>query len=496
MENMRKNKLDKPINKIEITDEDVIEAIKLEADSFVPDDLSAIEKATGTFNPFKEREDLTLTEKFHNEGNELVPNLQKEVLEKAGVKPRFSFRSWMGSHVGVLAVLSVFVASGVTTALLAAGANSVNSGGTLITVSFSAAASKVQNAIGGSSSNSYTPSFTFYADKDNKAESSSLICGNYSASLVKSGESSCFTSSSKSDASLFASSLVKPSYSMGYLANTESSNPNGITISYLSTDSSYLSKHESSFREAFDTSLKNEKTYATIAFKKAECSDDLSSLLEGTNSVKAKEAAYLYYLLSFDESPSISMSTLINEDEDVLTQMASTYKAVRSARLSPTALNGTIKGSVKAYEAYKAGGEKSTADIAGAKNKLVDAIGALPWASKIDLDFLKSAANDTSYYLFSDERMENKAEEYTDATVIDDEPSALGAFFFIRDESLKGLDKDSYLSLLVSQEERAAKAVASTSASPFPDGFDGGASPDPGGHGSPNGSPEGPGGVI
>src|SRR5574344_2147252 len=136
---MQRKQLNKTTKKKEITEDSILNSIKLEADSFVPNDLSAIEKATGTYNPFKEREDLTITEKFHNEGSAMVPNLEDSVLKKVGVKKSFSFSRWAKRHAVALASVSLVLVGGITGAVLAGTlAKSTNNGGTLLTVTFSA----------------------------------------------------------------------------------------------------------------------------------------------------------------------------------------------------------------------------------------------------------------------------------------------------------------------------------------------------------------------
>src|SRR5574344_1429749 len=132
---MQRKQLNKTTKKKEIIEESILNSIKLEADSFVPNDLSAIEKATGTYNPFKEREDLTITEKFHNEGQAMVPNLENAVLQKVGVKKSFSFSRWIKSHAVAVASISLVLVGGITGAILAGGVDkSANNGGTLLTV--------------------------------------------------------------------------------------------------------------------------------------------------------------------------------------------------------------------------------------------------------------------------------------------------------------------------------------------------------------------------
>lgn len=486
MRNMQRKRLNKVTKKKEITEESILNSIKLEADSFVPNDLSAIEKATGTYNPFKEREDLTITEKFHNEGSAMVPNLEDSVLKKVGVKKSFSFSRWAKRHAVALASVSLVLVGGITGAVLAGTlAKSTNNGGTLLTVTFSA--SKEEASAKSLSDDGYTPSFTFYADSDNKVIPSSLSCDNYSASLVKEEEPSCFASNNHSDATSFASSLVAPSYSLGYLNATAESNPNTINITYLSSDSSYGSKYETSFKNAFDTSLKDKKTYAKVTFSEASGSNELTSLTDGTNSEKTKNIAFIYRSFSINGTPLISASSLASEDNDVLSQMRDTYASIRESRLSPLSLQGSIAGGAKAYNSYKEGGEKSEEDLATLKQRLEDGIGALPWFKSDWKSSLDYAVQDDSYYLFSLPELEKKATPYTSSLTINDEGSALSYFFHIRDELIKGLDKNSYLSLLSKAKTRSEKATGLTNASAFPDGFDDGSRPDHGDHGGPGG---------
>jgi hypothetical protein len=68
-----------------------VKALEGETSSFVPNDLGAVKKATGTYNPYLDQEALATQEKIHNEGAEVVPNVEKKVYEETGAKKHFSF---------------------------------------------------------------------------------------------------------------------------------------------------------------------------------------------------------------------------------------------------------------------------------------------------------------------------------------------------------------------------------------------------------------------
>jgi hypothetical protein len=163
----------------------------LQSSKFAPNALPLIEKATGTFDPLRDNENLTLTVKVRNEGGEIVPNIEDKVYRETGVKKHFSFSAFLRSHwlplVGGTAAVALTL-SAVAAVLANSGASTVAASGTYITVSVTPAshsaadeAYDAEDALSGDVNN-YEPSWSFLADSHNLV--SSYSCDNYSATLA------------------------------------------------------------------------------------------------------------------------------------------------------------------------------------------------------------------------------------------------------------------------------------------------------------------------
>lgn len=483
------NSLNKAKRGDNLDEKEILSLIKEEASSFVPNDLSAIEKATGTFNPFKERSDLTITEMFHNEGVEIVPNLKNQIMQKAGVKTTFSFSRFVRSHLTSIILTTVVVAGGLTAGILISGSENTlgAADGTLVSVSFQSASSyELQKGealysydAASSKVNNYIPTFAFQVqNKNNLALKDTLSPCNYSASLISKNESKLFTSFSDEKAPSFLSRLLKPTYEQGYLEAVDGTRNNNITITVISSDQNYLSNYQDDYLKEINDALSDDEnsihTYAKVEFV------DASSHVANFSNMgkdKAKSIAMAYWLYQVNGNPTISFNTLCQEDETIVNSLAVSATAVRSAPLSPKAMDNAISGAAKAYADYKAGKQPCGEVIDSLKQKMIENFSCLPWSQSSDSETLKKCLLTNAYYLISDDRLEQNLPTYSPDMRIHDGATALSFFFHTRDAITSGLNFNSLLKLL-----DEVKNAASQSSSPFPDGFQGEMGKDGGGH--------------
>jgi hypothetical protein len=94
---MKKAGVEAPV--IEKEDEEtILSSINKESSSFVPNDLLAIQKATGTVPLPSDQESLAIHEKVKNEGDLMVKEAEKEVFAKTGTRRRWSLSESFKSH--------------------------------------------------------------------------------------------------------------------------------------------------------------------------------------------------------------------------------------------------------------------------------------------------------------------------------------------------------------------------------------------------------------
>ena len=479
-----------------IGEKEIISLIQKEASSFVPNDLTAIEKATGTFNPFKERDDLTITEIFHNEGADIVPNLQNKIMAKAGVKKSFSFNRFVRNHLTAIVLSGLVVVGGITAGFFVSGSDTASLGaadGTLVSVSFQSASSYYSDDEGVNYSynnreiNNYIPTFTFQVqNEDNLALKDTLSPCNYSASLISQSQTTAFTSLTNEKAPAFLSRLIKPTYDQGYLEAVDATRANNITITVISSMKDYLSTYQndylSSINETLSDSKYNINTYAKVKFVDASST---FAKLSNVGKEKARQIALAYWLYDVNGTANLNADSLYDEDDGVLASLIGAASAIRKAPLSPMAMNNAISGTAKAYSNYKNGVAALPGDMKELKNKMVEYSSFLPWAST-QRETIKQSLLTNSYYLVADDDIDKELPSYTENMRVHDGATSLSYFFHVRDKIISGLDYSSLTNLL-----NEVKTTATSSSCPFPDGFSGEMTKDCGGHHPGEGGGEG-----
>jgi hypothetical protein len=493
---MRKYKIDNLTKKKkELSDEDVLNALKLEASNFVPNDLAKIEKATGTFNPLKERDDYALTEIVHNEGEDMVPDVKDAVYQKAGIQKKFSFKESLSRHTPLILALTFLLVGGTTAGVIISQETApISKENTIVTLTLESAstyaAKQNENAYGPSTGSEFSPSFTFIANENNIVKKTSLCCSNYSASIIKEKQETTFNGLDDANAPIFTASLLKPAYETGYIETKSPTEVNHITITICSFDEDYVSTYKSLYLSTINDALSS-SSVGINAYAKVDIvdqsSDDLVSKLKTISKDKAKLVAEVYWALS-KQNANISIDNLINEDTSVLQSMKKTINDIQSSYLSPVSLKSTLGGIAYAYNAFKTSSVKSTEDISKLKETLKAKPTALPWCDKDESrqnQVVKELSHD-SYYMVDDPYLMSHKDNYVDGLTINDESTALAYFFHIRDEIVKGLSQSDLISLLNEMDNRALSNGPGVFA--FPDGYTGGANVDHGDHGGPGGN--------
>jgi hypothetical protein len=428
----------------------------LQGFKFIPNELPLIEKATGTFDPLKDNDNLTLTIKVRNEGGKIVPDIESKVYQETGAKKHFSFSAFLKSHWLPLAEGTAAVAltlSAAAAVLANSGTNAVAASGTYITVSVTPAsylaadeAPEAEDTLPGDVNN-YEPSWSFLADSNNVV--SSYSCDNYSATLALRNFEPSFASKPAYEA---VSDLVTPAHVNGYLETKNQTAKNVINITALSTDSSYGTSYGAAYQSALDDALteSSNKIYAGVNFSVATIASDY---LKGLSKDEASTIVGLYSSFqNLDSKYALTLDELKKGDSGVLSALDSAVDAGEEAKLSDKGLIAFKEGLSESYRFYL-NSEKTSytaQQIEGMRQELIDDVPSIPWLCGNHLaDLLQNDA----YFIMGD-----------DLGFSEDKDSPWYLYAQIRDYILKTrtASADSYVNYLSEIKDLAKSGKEST----------------------------------
>lgn len=448
-------------------DENIVRALEGESQAFVPHDLGAVKKATGTFNPYLDQEALATQEKLHNEGAEIVPNVEKKVYAETGAKKHFSFvdyfhKHWIGLTSGVAvaaaALAVIIVVPNVTNQTVASGTYVAM---TITPASYAASRTGSLSAYSSSSVsyyNQYQPSWEFSADTSNIL-TKDVTPVNYSAKLV----GATITSGTK--ASEAAAKLISPSYSNGYLQNIDRTTYNQITITVLSTDANYGSKYSDEYKKALNTALSDNQVYAQVQMNVVSLSDSL----KGVDSSTAAKIVRLYAEMNPVNS-AVTLDALKAKKAEYLTAVSDVLNAASTAAITPRGLTALKEGLALTLIGVDPKSVPAKSDYETMRRTLIDHAGALPWGSNTQRETIQRNLSNDAYYVVGD------SIAGTDTTIYEWQ-----CFTKIRSYIISHADTTAEMVSLLGKVKDLVNALT------MPDGYGGNERPDQGGH--PHGQP-------
>ncbi len=427
----------------------------LQESKFAPNELPFIEKATGAFDPLKDKENFALTVKVRNEGAEIVPNVEDKIYKETGVKKHFSFASFLKSHWLPLASGTAALAltiSAVAVVLSSSSSAAIN--GTYITVSLVPASHAVTSACEdeetfSSKVNNYEPSWSFSADSQNVI--SAYSCDNHSATLALKNYEPAFASKKAYEA---ISDLVTPAHINGYLETKDPEAKNVINITATSTDSAYGNTYSSAYESALDAALtkSSNKIYAVINF--AVISIDKESL-RGLSAKMAGTVASLYSSFhGLKAKDAVTLRELKESNSEVLTTLEAAVNAGKEAKLSGKGLAAFKAGLAKSYHLYRHNETPAytASQIEEMRHELINDVSAVPWFCE-SRSQLEGLLQNDAYFIMDD-----------DLGFSEDQDSSWYLYAQIRDYILKTktMGTDSYVQYLNEVKALAANGKEST----------------------------------
>lgn len=465
---------------VDVSKEDeasIVAALEGDGQAFVPHDLSSVKKATGTYNPYLDQESLAVNEKFKNEGEKIVPDVKEKVYAETGAKKRFSLGGFFRKHWIALSSGVAVAAASIATVVVVTNLGTVTTASsTYVSVSITPASAtsttlsaySSYNALSGSDTNSYTPTWSYIADANNLVAASRFAPANYSATLVGA------TISDSVSADKAAASLIGPSHQRGYLETKDNTLYNTIDITVYTAQRDYESKYASAFKDSIKSELTDPRyqIYANINFTVS----DKSSELKGKNDTEAVQLIKIYGALNesdlteqeialYGKEVQVGLADLKSAPTTVLNAMENAIDAAEKAKLSRTGLNAIKEGIALSFNKYYLK-SSATADLSEQEyaNKLAELkahVGGLPWGSGDPMlqDAIRKGLDQKSYYVVGHSIAGS-----------DTDNSYWATFKDLRDYVMVTNTRSalSYASLL---SEVAAKAqLATTSTGIFPDG--------------------------
>ena len=172
-------------------EEEILSLLRKEADAFVPNVYPSVKKKAGLLAPIETREELSLTEILGNEGNKMVPDLEKLIYQKTGARKSFRLGNHLNFRRAATAIgtcLSlVFVVAAVVTVTSALPAGS-GAPGALIRLSIAPASSQnAERSVSEAPVNPYKPEFLLVPTSDAKIYQEGFSPMNLSATYVVDG---------------------------------------------------------------------------------------------------------------------------------------------------------------------------------------------------------------------------------------------------------------------------------------------------------------------
>lgn len=461
-------------------DKDIISTFKDEAKGFTPSVLAEVEKATGTFNPIKNQDEMALTMRVHNEGVDLVPDVQEEVYSTLGHrKPRRTpfFQKKTLLPIG-LSLAAVAIAIPVIVISQKPGTTVDATGSSFVSVSFTPASKLAQGASatgGGETVNNYVPSWSYEADSENIVKAATFAPNNYSANLV--GYS--FSSASKEKSWDLAAGLIAPTYEKGYLETIDKNQYNGISISVVSSISSYADSFAENYQTSINEALKQKGIYAKISFSVSEESSSTQTNSSAEEMSSAKKLAIAKIYEAFNRE--VSLDDLdANLDEEVATSFSTIISDSALAPVTTRGQQALWDGLQLLYTHYITQDENlpmTKDEYDNFLNFLKSKPGALPWGS-----------NETNPHIAEELSQSDFESYFVVGDIISDDTynPVWNAFKTIRDYILikNTQTKESTLTFLSSVESRVKRSQSDDYA--LPDGTNQ-ERPDDGKHGHGDG---------
>lgn len=394
-------------------EKEVLSALGADSTAFVPNTLTSVKRNTGTYNPQLDQAALATQEKIHNEGEEIVPDVEKKVYEKTGAKKHFSFREFFQRHW--LPLTSGFAAAAAAVAVVIivprALATPVSASGTYVSVTITPASSLIKTNTGSGinyevvptsySLNKYTPTWGYFADGKNTVNASTFAPQNYSAKLLDSVVTPSLTSGLTADK--VAAQLVAPSYQNGYLQNIQYNNDpvyNQISIEVYSSDASYSSTYQAAYKDTLNSALLENKVYADVIFTVTDLSNELSSY----STDEAQKIMVLYSGINavLDSTEKLPLSTFEKLDTRVIDALTDVVSHASKAQLTNRGLVAVKQGLALAIK-----GDTSTmsdSDYEAWKKNMSEPVNArqLPWFNGSNLDTIVKGLQNEGYYLVGD----------------------------------------------------------------------------------------------
>jgi hypothetical protein len=380
--------------------EEVVRALEGETSRFVPNSLGAVKKTTGTYNPYLDQGALAAQEKIHNEGANVVPDVEAKIYQETGVKKHFSFGEYFRKHwIALSSGVAVAAAAIAVIAIVPNLAKQTSAGSTYISVTVTPASAIATTGMSGlqtaydaatlGSANTYTPSWSYIADSNNVVNT--FASDNYSAKLVGA------TIPDKTSAYDAAAALVTPSYNHGYLETKSTEYKNVISVQVYSSDSTYASKYESNFQSSLNAALLTKKIYATINFSVSDVSSSLSGLSDDEARSITRVSAALH--------EGITLDNVKKMPSEILKEMTTVIDDLEVAPLSSKALDAIKEGLAISYNDYylkKPAATMSAAQFAQKQKEIIADAGALDWANNGNLDNVKNGLANNAYYVVGD----------------------------------------------------------------------------------------------
>ena len=443
-------------------EEEILSLLRKEADAFVPNVYPSAKKKAGLLAPIETREELSLTEILGNEGNKMVPDLEKLIYQKTGA--RKSFR--LGNHLNFrrtataigtcLSLVFIVAAAVAVTSALPAGPGAP---GALIRLSIAPASSQnAERSVSEAPVNPYKPEFLLVPTSDAKIYQEGLSPMNLSATYVVDGLDDPETDNLTLEEAF--SALFEGSYQTGYIEAKTPASYNVIDVSIVTDQDDYEDLYVKVAEKALRESLRKERIYAKLNLTCSLLEPSLSKM----DYLKAADTFTIYELLN----RSVDYEKLLNESASVIESLESVGESLAAAPLSDLARVAISRGLSMSYNIYSEGASKNQTkeEVERLKEDLIAKIDEIPW------NINPSLLGEDPYYLLNDP-------EYYEG-LAGDAKKICETFFKIQRAilDLAGSSKENYLQFLAMTNAFLASLASDPSDCPDPYGYP----YDPGGH--------------
>ncbi len=443
-------------------EEEVLSLLRKEAEAFVPNVYPSVKKKAGLLAPIETREELSLTEILGNEGNKMVPDLEKLIYQKTGARKSFrlgthlNFRRTAAAIGTCLSSAFIFGAVVAATSALPGGSDAP---GALIRLSIAPASS--QNAEKGTNEgpvNPYKPEFLLVPTSDAEVCQGGFSPMNLSATYVVDG-----LGSSKKDrfsVEEVFSAIFEGSYETGYIEAKTPASYNVIEISIVTDQSDFEDLYVKAAEAALRKSLCEKRIYAKLEFT---C-DLLEPSISEMNYAEAADVFSVYELLN----RKVNYGALLSESASVIEALKEVGSAMAAAPLSDAARLSIGRGLSISYAVYSQGGNclLTAEEIEQLKEKLLAMREEIPW------DVNPSLLDEDPYYLLNNP-------DYCEG--LTGEAKEASEFFFDIQKAIidfAGSSKENYLGFLSMTSAFLNKMASRPGSCPDPYGYP----YDPGGH--------------